>query len=648
MLRILTLVAIATASLIPGSARADTLWVGSSGACSGPDVHSSLDAAVLAAAFSSGSDEIRLTETITYGPGAVPVTLTGFGPSTASGSLTLAGGYPDCFTSPTGRTAIGDHNSTTFTVDSTSGGDISVVTFRNLDIRNADTGVLVREGSQAHLENTRVGGHSVRGVLVESGAYVGIDASSIIEDSGSNPATSWGGGVRCHGSGSEVTLWGTLSGNAAEFGGNLYLAAGCFANLRGGAVIAGDGLGSTSGASKGGGIAVFNGAQLLSQGGSSRVIIRDNVATEGGGLHIEGADSLALMENTVFLRNVASFGAAIHATNGGSAPLVGMDRASACPFNYSCSEIEGQEYTDSVVHADGARVNIAQTVFETSTELSGASDTALVQVVNGGRIRLDRVGLYRNEADRVLYNNDATLEAGQITVAENGTNSGADSIAWLSEGGPGTNRLRNSILADTSGVQINNGSMAADCNLVDSAPGDLPTGSFHIDTPTFRGANDVRQESSSPGVDMCEFEAFTWSTDRDIEYESAPVNDATNRQGSPGDSNGLFDAGWDEVHLNVGDDHFWLTIERDGNGDGAVISVDPTGISCGSDCQEEFFFNTLVELHALPATGSGFAGWTNCPVPDGNICYIAMTENTTITASFETVGDALFSDRFEN
>jgi hypothetical protein len=147
---------------------------------------------------------------------------------------------------------------------------------------------------------------------------------------------------------------------------------------------------------------------------------------------------------------------------------------------------------------------------------------------------------------------------------------------------------------------------------------------------------------------MCEFEAFTWSTDRDIEYESAPVNDSTNRQGSPGDSNGLFDAGWDEVHLNVGDDHFWLTIERDGNGDGAVISVDPTGISCGSDCQEEFFFNTLVELHALPATGSGFAGWTNCPVSDGNICYIAMTEDSTITASFETVGDVLFSDRFEN
>lgn len=75
-----------------------TFWVGNSAACTGSNVHGSLSAALLAAAFNgSQADEIRLTNTISYTGNAGRVTLTDWSPSTA-GDLTISGGYSDCFT----------------------------------------------------------------------------------------------------------------------------------------------------------------------------------------------------------------------------------------------------------------------------------------------------------------------------------------------------------------------------------------------------------------------------------------------------------------------------------------------------------------------------------------------------------------------
>ena len=75
--------------------------------CTGSNTFASLGSAVLSAAFRAGSDEIRLTNTISYTGNSNRLDLAGwnnFGP----GTLVIAGGYDNCFGSVVGRSRIGD------------------------------------------------------------------------------------------------------------------------------------------------------------------------------------------------------------------------------------------------------------------------------------------------------------------------------------------------------------------------------------------------------------------------------------------------------------------------------------------------------------------------------------------------------------
>jgi RHS repeat-associated protein len=74
-----------------------------------------------------------------------------------------------------------------------------------------------------------------------------------------------------------------------------------------------------------------------------------------------------------------------------------------------------------------------------------------------------------------------------------------------------------------------------------------------------------------------------------------------------------------------------LTVTRTGTGTGTVTSS-PSGISCGSDCNENYDKNTQVTLTATPATGSTFAGWSgNADCSDG---VVTMDVDKTCTATF--------------
>jgi len=50
---------------------------------------------------------------------------------------------------------------------------------------------------------------------------------------------------------------------------------------------------------------------------------------------------------------------------------------------------------------------------------------------------------------------------------------------------------------------------------------------------------------------MCAENAFPFSDSEDIEMQSRPVDEATNPNGSPGQQNQIYDAGFDEVHANI-------------------------------------------------------------------------------------------------
>ena len=144
---------------------------------------------------------------------------------------------------------------------------------------------------------------------------------------------------------------------------------------------------------------------------------------------------------------------------------------------------------------------------------------------------------------------------------------------------------------------------------------------------------------------MCLEDTFAWSTNKDIEYQDSPVNEKTNPQGLPGNIDGLYDAGFDEVYDNIGETEFLLTVQREGSGAGFVIS-DPLGISCGTDCTEVVFNGTLVTLTATPTGNSEFTQWSGCPLPNGNECLISVTESTTVYAEFQP-DDLIFEDGFE-
>jgi YVTN family beta-propeller protein/YD repeat-containing protein len=74
-----------------------------------------------------------------------------------------------------------------------------------------------------------------------------------------------------------------------------------------------------------------------------------------------------------------------------------------------------------------------------------------------------------------------------------------------------------------------------------------------------------------------------------------------------------------------------LTVTKTGTGSGTVKST-PTGISCGTDCTQNYNLNTQVALTATPSTGSVFGGWSGDP--DCSDGVVIMNTAKTCTATF--------------
>ena len=85
-----------------------------------------------------------------------------------------------------------------------------------------------------------------------------------------------------------------------------------------------------------------------------------------------------------------------------------------------------------------------------------------------------------------------------------------------------------------------------------------------------------------------------------------------------------------------------LTVIPTGTGSGIVTSS-PSGIDCGSDCNEDYSSGTSVTLYADPDFGSIFAGWSGGGCSGIGTCTTTINADTEITAQFEfgaiAVGD---------
>ncbi|MBU0943476.1 MAG: hypothetical protein KKE53_03390, partial [Proteobacteria bacterium] len=83
------------------------------------------------------------------------------------------------------------------------------------------------------------------------------------------------------------------------------------------------------------------------------------------------------------------------------------------------------------------------------------------------------------------------------------------------------------------------------------------------------------------------------------------------------------------VVANFVTDRFRLTVNTVGTG--SVTSL-PTGIDCGSDCSEEYDYNTVVNLTTTADTGSVFSGWSgDADCLDG---MVSMDAAKNCTATF--------------
>lgn len=77
-----------------------------------------------------------------------------------------------------------------------------------------------------------------------------------------------------------------------------------------------------------------------------------------------------------------------------------------------------------------------------------------------------------------------------------------------------------------------------------------------------------------------------------------------------------------------------LTVSRAGPGSGVVASS-PSGISCGSDCSQEYAPGAAVTLTATPDAGSYVAGWEGAAC-SGSTCTVSMDTARTVTVVFAT------------
>jgi hypothetical protein len=82
-----------------------------------------------------------------------------------------------------------------------------------------------------------------------------------------------------------------------------------------------------------------------------------------------------------------------------------------------------------------------------------------------------------------------------------------------------------------------------------------------------------------------------------------------------------------------------LHVDRVFQGTGATGTVTsaPTGINCGTDCDEIYDHGTAITLTATAGAGSRFISWSGCDSGAGNPCSISLTSTRTAEVTFVKV-----------
>lgn len=528
------------AALLPAA----IFTVGSDGACT----HATITAA-LVASLAAGPDEIRIARNQTYNNLYIHLTDWSFG---TVGLVTLAGGYDTCADpSPTGQTTI-DGQATNPVVEVDTASQVnSLVVLRDLMLTGSgEEGLRVAAGGQASLQNVRLQGNGTGGAAVVDGGFLVTDSATEID-------SNLGPGITCLTTAS-ASVAATIHDNSATAGGGVVAGSDCGLTLLANAWVVGNN------ATLGGGIYASSGATVLVDGSAASAFgtkVADNAATDqGGGIYATGATTMVRIQNAAVTGNEAGLeGGGIWA---GLGAKVIMDRVDGSCFNPTrCSDLSGNGITQVAILVPGAAawaesgadVEIYQTI---------AEGNYISPLVNGGGVffatgvgstlTAEGVRLWNNQGCDALFEgqDSAQLSIAFVTASRNAFGGGFDaSPVTLSANATAT--LNSSVFYPNLPVNLSSGGVLSevDCLILSNATG-LPVGATLISTsnPLFVNAiaGNLRVSPDSPAVDYCDALAYV-PQHFDGDHEARGFDLASNANGTPGVTGGIYDLGFDEV-----------------------------------------------------------------------------------------------------
>ena len=143
------------------------------------------------------------------------------------------------------------------------------------------------------------------------------------------------------------------------------------------------------------------------------------------------------------------------------------------------------------------------------------------------------------------------------------------------------------------------------------------------------------QVTSSPvGIDCGTDCSATYPSGQTVRLNPAPNADSifTGWTGDAGCADGSLTMNANKsCTANFGLNWVALTVTKSGGG--TILSM-PAGIDCGSACSNNYVSGSTVVLHATPAAGFMFAGWSGGGCAASPDCSVTLTSATTIATNF--------------
>lgn len=518
--------------VVPASAAVFRVGVGAG--CDQP----SLAAALVAAAGSAGTDEIRLLAGASLS-----------GPFSISGNpVQLRGGYASCGSaSPVGTTELtAPLGSRPLTITSDAGGVLlSRLEIRGGDIAGDGGGLWIGGNGVVTLSEVLVTGNRSVGrggsVFVDSTSSLRVDlsAGTVIEMG----EAQHGGGIACDSpavspGGAILRLLATTaaSGNIASLdGGGLHLDRGCVGNvLDNGPAV---GLAGNTAGRHGGG-AWIGATSRLHVGGFAGVLggVRDNQAQNGGGAYVAGGR--LELENGVLAGNTATdLGGGFYLAAGATA-LVQSDPSNPCAPRFPCTEISGNQARigGGLLVSAGAMASLYGVQLRGN---SAGEQAAALWLTGNGLVQMESIVFAGNAGPNLItvLGSDVSFSVQQLTVADNALGVGVFEIG----AGVPFFQLRTTALAEAEPLFASylgalppflTCVMSEHASAITGLPGGASLQQVVVDDPEFldRASGDYRLRTSSPAIDYCPpsstpsgFFAFDLEGDvREFDYPDRP------------------------------------------------------------------------------------------------------------------------------